>query len=784
MAVAVVAVGVVVTLVHRSSSRGTEPFGWTVSNSPFSVSFSAPEALLGRSLASASTYETEVTHETPSGDAVGRRLGYVTRDGRNHVITHLVSSSEIPGGVRYVVATDEPRRRAIVQVTDRANGRGLDVRYTLRPARGVTSVIESLSASPAEHFLGGGETGDFVDLRNQIAQQRTSYTCGSEFPMPYYVSTAGYGIFVRNLSVGQFAFPGTEGLRTCPGVTPQCPLSPATDRVELCFKESSLRYEVYFGTPTSVMRAFTADAGRAPPVQPEQFGAEKWRGIWAENRESTLLADAAKYRQLRIPLTWMHINDPWETDRCWGTHVFDPKRFPDPGRLVRQLRAQGLHTMIWISPLVRPASECPATPYTHLLGGLPAPMIDLTDAKQAATFQRQLERVFALGIDGIKGDRGDEFDLEQAKPVDGNGTRVQNRYPVIYAERVIAALRKETKGRFSTIFRAGNVGSQTLLPGIDVGDEPGTFQGMTTALRAGLTASVSGLPVWGSDIGGYSNAALTPELFVRWAQFAALTPIFEVGGLGESAHFWDFGPATTDAFRAASILHYELVPAFLDLSRAASAGGLPITRPLAFTYPGDPSAWGYDLEYTIGNALLVSPVTNPGTRASVYLPKGSWIDLYTGQSYSGGNAFTRTTPLTELPLFLRGDAAIPFNLRAPDVWSKPWGLSDLVRPDRAGWLVAPGDAAVRSTTAGRLVSRERGSTLSIDVTGAPRELQILVALQSPPRSIVIDGHAYAQSAAVVLRRKDAGWTFRQEPFGGSLVKVTTPGGKAHIVLRF
>lgn len=767
---AAVAVAAVVLVAHRSGSHGVESFDWTVSKRPFALAFT--------------TRGKQVTGETSSGDAVGRRLGYVTGDGRSHVVTDLVSTSTVPSGTRYVVATDEPDRRAVVVVTRRANARGLDVRYTLEPRRGVTSISESLSASPAEHFLGGGESGDFVDLRNQIAQQRTSYTCGSEFPMPYFVSTAGYGIFARDLSVGQFAFPGTEGLRTCGGVTPQCPLAPATDRIELCFKEPTLRYEVYFGSPATVMRAFTADAGRAPLVEPEQFGAQKWRGIWAENRESTLIADAAKYRQLRVPLTWMHINDPWEVDRCWGTHTFDPKRFPNPARLVRELRAQGLHTMIWISPLVRPAAGCPATPYTHLLGRLPAPMIDLTDPKQASTFERRLEGVFALGIDGIKGDRGDEFDLERSKPVTGAGTLVQNRYPVIYAQKVVDALRKETKGRFATIFRAGNVGSQTVLPGIDVGDEPGTFDGMTTALRAGLTASVSGIPVWGSDIGGYSNAKLTAELFVRWAQLAAVTPIFEVGGLGESAHFWDFGVSTVDAFRAASVLHYELVPLFLDLSRAASAGGLPITRPLAFTYPGDPSAWSYDLEFTIGRSLLASPVTDPGTRASVYLPKGAWIDLYSGQTYSGGSAFTRTTPLTEFPLFLRDGSAVPFNLREPDIWSKPWGLGDLVRRDRAGWLVAPGDASARSTTAGRLVSRERGSRLSIDVTGAPREVQILVALQSPPRSIVIGGRSYERSTAAGLRRVRSGWTFRGRPFGGALVKVTTSGGAAHVELRF
>jgi len=771
-AVLAVVAGLVAAAEHRFGSSKAEAFGWSVSKHPFALGFTA--------------HGKPLTGETTAGGAPGRRLGYVTTDGTSHAVTDLVSSAGVPNGTRYVVATDESNRRATVTVTRRTNGRGLEVQVTFAPATGVASVAESFTASPAEHFLGGGEDGDFVDLRNHVAPQRTSYTCGSEFPMPYFVSSAGYGIFARALSVGQIAFPGTEGVRSCDGVTPQCPLTPTTDRIELCFKEPSLRYEVYAGTPTQVMRTFSADAGRAPRAPVEQFGAQKWRGVWDENRESTLKADAAKYRQLGIPLTWMHINDPWEVDRCWGTHTFDPKRFPNPGRLVRRLRAQGLHTMIWISPLVRPAAGCPTTPYKHLLGDLPAPMIDLTDPAEATTFRNQLEKVFALGIDGIKGDRGDEFDLERATLVHGVGTTVQNRYPVIYAKAVTDALRTATHGRFSTIFRAGAVGSQSLLPGIDVGDEPGTYGGLVTALRAGLTASVSGVPVWGSDIGGYANATpdLTAELFTRWAQFAAVTPIFEVGGLGTSAHFWDFGKPTTDAFRAASILHYELIPLFLDLSRAASAGGLPITRPLGFTYPTDEAAWSSELEFTVGRSLLAAPVTGPGTTPRVYLPRGTWVDLYTGQVLAGGVAFTRTTPLTEMPLYLRAGSAIPFNLRDPDVWAKPWGLSDLVRSDRAGWLISPGNGSAKSTTAGSVRTAVRGATVAVDVSRAPSDVQLLVLGSNAPRSIVVGGKSYPRSTASALKRVPVGWTLRGQPFGGVVVKVRTRGGAAHVELRF
>ena len=263
-----------------------------------------------------------------------------------------------------------------------------------------------------------------------------------------------------------------------------------------------------------------------------------------------------------------------------------------------------------------------------------------------------------------------------------------------------------------------------------------------------------------------------------------MTPIFEVGGLGVSAHFWDFGKPTADAFRAASILHYELVPTFLDLSRAATAGGLPITRPLGFTYPTDEAAWSSELEFTVGSSLLVAPVTGPGTTPRVYLPRGPWVDLHTGQGYAGGEAFTRPTPLTEFPLYLHGGSAIPFNLRDPDVWAKPWGLSDLVRSDRAGWLVAPGNGSATSTTAGRLAFTTSGARVSVDVSRAPRDVQLLVLAPAAPRSIVIDGRAHGPSSTAALRRATAGWTFRAQPFGGAVVKLRTTGGSAHVELRF
>jgi alpha-D-xyloside xylohydrolase len=249
-------------------------------------------------------------------------------------------------------------------------------------------------------------------------------------------------------------------------------------------------------------------------------------------------------------------------------------------------------------------------------------------------------------------------------------------------------------------------------------------------------------------------------------------------------HFWDWGAATTDGFRSAAVLHYELVPTFVDLSRAASATGLPITRPLAFDAPSDAVAWQEELEFTVGPSLLAAPVTGQGTTPRVYLPAGGWVDLFNGASLTGPLAYTRATPDSEFPLYLRTRSAIPFNLRQPDVWSTPWGLSDLIRPGRAGWLLAPGAGTTSavSTTAGRLQAMTKGRTISLRLTGAPRQTEVLVLTPRPPRSVRIGGRAAPATSLAKLRGLPTGWTTRPQPFGGVVLKLRTVNGAASAVV--
>ena len=133
---------------------------------------------------------------------------------------------------------------------------------------------------------------------------------------------------------------------------------------------------------------------------------------------------------------------------------------------------------------------------------------------------------------------------------------LHNAYPRLYAQAVAAAMRPYRR-HWASLFQSSTRGSTLDVPGFVGQDTQHTWNGLLAAVRMAQTASVAGEAMWGSDIGGYLGGAVTPELFARWAQFAATTPVFEVGGSGSTATFWQLGRGAVEQFRDAATLHYD-----------------------------------------------------------------------------------------------------------------------------------------------------------------------------------------------------------------------------------
>jgi alpha-D-xyloside xylohydrolase len=665
------------------------------------------------------------------------RLRYRLDSGAEHRLTDVISSTEQMGSigtyVRVRVATDEPGRTAVVTINSNlfTEGRPL-VSIDLIPAQGVREIYDSFDVSPDTHFVGGGEVRDRVDLRGAIVPIKVSTDCGYA-PVPFFATTERWGLSLEKRDrsdsprIGAFAFPGSPGGTGCRfGDEPVCTFPPLGDRVEVCQQGSQLTELFWFGT---IPRMVAGNVGRiarfgthgaAPRSQLELI---KWRDEVSGPEQ--VLEDIARFQSAGIPLGWVLVDNPWET--CVGSLAFDPARFPDPAGLIREVHARGVRFMLWVSPKV----ICnPGYPPAALLGD-PADQVelDLRDPEVDAAFRAKLRKLVALGIDGVKADRGDEVDLQ---PIDDS---YQNAYPELYARAVMDSL----PARSAAMFRVAAKGS---APGLWAGDQDGSFDGLREAIRAGQSASMSGFFTWGSDVGGYRSEKLTEEVFARWAQFGAVSPIMEVGGIGANATPWTLGPNAMPILKAAAILHYELFPYMYGLLKQ----GQPVLRPLGYAYPEDPEAWKADLEFLVGPDLLAAPVIGPGTTPSVYLPEGSWIDLYAGRIVKGGQVFTRPTPLTEFPLYVRDGAVVPFNLRTADSW---WDVNEQTHPGRAGWLAT--------------------NFANLRLRGQPRDVQIFVPSAERPLSVLLGGRTVP-------------WTWNDGPMPGVVVRLHGPTVRGEIVL--
>ena len=269
--------------------------------------------------------------------------------------------------------------------------------------------------------------------------------------------------------------------------------------------------------------------------------------------------------------------------------------------------------------------------------------------------------------------------------------------------------------------------------------------------------------MWGPDI---SSASPSKELFIRWTEFGALTPIMR-------DHLWDkpkfavdlwFDHQATDVFRNYARLHVSLFPYLYTYAHEATETGLPIIRHPMLEFPDDPATAETEYEYLLGDRLLVAPVVTEGaTTRALYLPKGDWVNYWTGEIVEGGREVTVAAPLEEIPIFVKAGSAIPFT--RPDI--------DTLATDLAGgkyqtldnalvWRIFPCKGASAASFAvydGAKISVEQ-NTNQVQVLGeAPkvRQYEVVVPLAQAPREVLLSGLVWRDSTIWAhFRAKRAG----------------------------
>ena len=365
--------------------------------------------------------------------------------------------------------------------------------------------------------------------------------------------------------------------------------------------------------------------------------------------------------------------------------------WPNPQKMIDGLHAKEMKLVLWQIPVIKdqgdPGSQVSAmwnyavennlvikesTGDPYRVRGFwfrDALLPDLTDANVRrwwADLHRYL--VTDMGIDGFKTDGGEHAWGADLRYLDGrSGLAKNNLFPVAYAQTFHELF--NSAGRDGITFsRAGFAGSSSY-PTFWAGDEDSTWDAYRASVRAGISASASGIFFWGWDIGGFSGELPTSELYLRGTAMAAFCPIMQFHS--EFNHHatpsndrspWNIAEQTGDErvipiFRDFTNIRTSLIPYLTEEGEEAIRRGRPLMAGLFFDYADDEEIWNAPYQYMLGRYLLVAPVTEPGvTEWKVYLPEGDWLNFWSKEGFKGKQWIAVDAPLNRIPVFIKADA--------------------------------------------------------------------------------------------------------------------------------
>jgi alpha-D-xyloside xylohydrolase len=486
----------------------------------------------------------------------------------------------------------------------------------------------------------------------------------SNIGIPFFSSSKGYGIFWNNTSRSRFNNLFLHALYLS---------SEVADEMD---------YYFLYGPEFDRIIAGYRELTGAPPL----FG--KWAyGFWQcknkYNTQEELLGVANKYRQLHIPAD--NIVQDWFWWNTMGEPVFDKARYPDPPGMIDDLHKNNFHLMISVWPYFRTGTktydDMDKRGYfidrTKVAAFHPVGMA-LYDAfnPEARKYYWNLmdQALFKIGVDAwwLDTTEPETEDRETNilvtnKTYLGNGARYANAFPLATTGTVYQGQRSESdKKRVFILSRSGFAGMQRNAAAVWSGDVNSDWVFFKKQIPAGLNYSISGLPYWTTDIGGFvSGNPADPEyreLFIRWFQFGTFNPILRVHGTRSTNQneLWSYGAEAQKILASYDTLRYRLLPYIYSLAWMTTSQAYTPMRGLIMDFRTDPNSALISDEFMFGPAFLVSPVSDPHVNSRrVYLPKAKWYDFWSGGSFDGSGAIDAAAPIDKLPLFVRAGSVVP-----------------------------------------------------------------------------------------------------------------------------
>jgi alpha-D-xyloside xylohydrolase len=535
---------------------------------------------------------------------------------------------------------------------------------------------------------------------------------------PFYLSSRKHGVYVRSTARGRYSVA-------------------VNGKTGFVFDGPSLQYDVIYGPSYfDVLARYTRIAG-APFMPPLwAFGSAWWSDDFQQalhhtkNAQENVLEIVGQLAKHRIHAGSLCMDRPYGSGEMgWGNMDFGPS-FPDAKQMLAALKEQGMEVTVWAANRAwnQLYEEANAKGLLFPSDKARGPALDLRKREAYELLKKKLDVFVQMGIKGYKIDRGEQGEYPDA---------VQNENVTLFQKLAHEGMTAKHRGEVFSIAR--NVyDTGRRYTAVWNGDTPLTFTGLRYSVLGGLRSGMIAMPMWGSDTGGYvpSPEGPTEELFARWLQFSAWSPLMEVLVGGKHTPWYDYSPRLVEITREQAAVHHDLIPYTRSFMYQATQSGAPIMRPLVFAYPDDAKVATLGDQYLYGSELLVAPVLEAGAiKREVYLPAGRWIDYHDRKTiHEGGRNVVAATPLERIPVFAREGAIVPRGdiLKGNNTWTPNWAprLRVEVFPAAAGQSRFSYYDGRRVRVIATSVGRGK-VTIELPDLGVPGELEVY--LRQPAR---------------------------------------------------
>ena len=558
-------------------------------------------------------------------------------------------------------------------------------------------MLTELSLAPGECVYGLGERfSAFVKNGQSISTWNEDGGTSSDIAyksIPFYMTNRGYGVFADHTGNVSYEV-GSEKV----------------EYVGMSVSGEEFRYILIDGYGAELMERYTALLGR-PALPPAwSFGLWLTTSFTTNYDEATTSSFIDGMAERDIPLSVFHFDCFWMKEFHWCDFEWDERTFPDVKGMLARYHEKGLKLCAWINPyiaqgtkffkegvengyLLMRADGHGVKQIDHWQAGMG--LVDFTNPKAAEWYLAKLKTLLDDGIDCFKTDFGERIPTDVIYYDGSDPVSMHNYYTYLYNRAVFGLLEKEKGKNEAVLFaRSATAGGQQF-PVHWGGDCSANYPSMAETLRGGLSFAMSGFSFWSHDISGF-EATATPDLYKRWVAFGLLSTHSRLHGSGSYRVPWLFDEESNDVVRFFTNLKCSLMPYIYAKAVEAHETGTPVMRPMIFEFAHDPLCNHLDMQYMLGDRILVAPVFDESGFAHYYLPQHHtanrpWTHLLTDVKMKGGAyVYNQKFGYFSLPLYVlpntilargKSEEWVGTIADSRSVWEGGKGSAEKVRPD-------------------------------------------------------------------------------------------------------